>query len=68
MALEDLAEIIKFKCFSSRPEDAVAVKVMERLMGEESAHKKVCTVQFTLFLFKILSSHILVTESEAAGI
>ena len=49
MPLEDMEQMIKFRCFSSRPEDAVAMKVMERLMAENSAHKQVCTLQFTLF-------------------
>ena len=68
MLLEYMEEMVKLRCLSSRPEDAVAMKVMERLMVKNIAHKQVCTVLFTLFLFKIVSSHILVTESEAVGI
>ena len=68
MPLEDMEQMAKFKCFSNRPEDAIAMKVMERLMSKDSAHKQVCTLQFTLFQFKILSPYILVTESEAVGI
>ena len=68
MPLEDLAEMVKFKCFLTRPEDAIAVKVIERLMVLDSAHKQICTVQFTLFQFKILYPHILYTESKAVGI
>ena len=68
MLLEYLAEMVKFKCISNRNENSVAMKVMERLMAEDSAHKQVCIIQFTLFQFKRFSLHILVTESEAAGI
>ena len=60
--------MLKFRCFSSKSEDAVAMKVMERLMAKNSAQKQVCTIQFTLFPSKRLSSYILVTESEAVGI
>ena len=67
MPLEDMERMVKFRCFSSRPKDAVAMKVMERLMAKDSAHKQVCTKQFTLFPSKRLSPHILVTESEAVG-
>ena len=68
MPLEYLTEMVKFKCFSSRPKDAVAMKVMQRLVAKNSARKQVCTLQFTLFLFAILSPYILVTESETVGV
>ena len=68
MPLEDMKQMVKFRCFSRRPEDAVAIKVMERLMSKNSAQKQVCTLQLTLFPSKRLSPHILVTESEAVGI
>ena len=61
MPLDDMEQMVKFKCFLSRPEDAVAMKVMERLFSKDSAHKQVCTLQFTLFQFKRLSPHMLVT-------
>ena len=67
MPLEDMERMVKFRCFSRKPEDAVAIKVMERLMAKDSAHKQGCTVHFTLFPSKRLSPHILVTESEAVG-
>ena len=69
MPLEDLDQMVNFKCFLSRPEDAIAIKVMERLMAKNSARKQVCSLQLTLFSFKILSPHILYliqVESENA--
>ena len=59
MLLEDMDRMVNFKCFSSRPEDEVAMKVMRRFMEEKSARKQVRTFQFTLLLFKILSPHML---------
>ena len=59
MPLEDMDQMVNFKCFSSRPEDAVAMKVMEGLVTKNIARKQVCTLQFTLLLFKILSPHML---------
>ena len=59
MPLEDMDQMVNFKCFSSRPEDAVARKVMERLMDKKSVLKQVCTLKFTLLLFKILSPHMI---------
>ena len=67
MPLEAMYQMVKFRCFSSRPKDAVAMKVMQGLMAENSAHKQVCKNSL-LFPSKRLSPHILVTESEAAGI
>ena len=40
MPLEDMKQMVKFRCFSSRPEDAVAIKVMQRLMAKNSSKKQ----------------------------
>ena len=52
MPLEDMEQMVKFRCFSSIPEDAVAMKVMQRLMAKNSAKKQVCALQLTLFSSK----------------
>ena len=68
MPLEDMEQMLIFRCFSSRHEDAVAMKVMERLMTKDRVHKQVCTKQFNLFPLKLLSPYILATESKAVRI
>ena len=52
MPLEDMEKMVKFRCFSSRPEDAVAMKVIQRFMAETSSKKQVCALQLTLFSSK----------------